>query len=131
MRTRVTYQAGCRQRAPTLNQCASGLQPLGRLFANLGWPSSPKGEPDSPAHTLTSHSACQGLRASGLCLGAQELRLPLREAFHSLEAWDGGGILGAQGKPGEGSDEAQGGGPQGVDQGQGVLPSHWALPLPL
>lgn len=59
------------------------------------------------------------------------MRLPLWEAFHSLEAWDGGGIQGVQGKPGEGSDEAQGGGPQGVDQGQGVLPPHWALLLPL
>lgn len=53
MRTGVTYQASCRQRAPTLNQCTSSLQPLGRLFANLGQPPSPKGEPDSPAHTHT------------------------------------------------------------------------------
>ena len=53
VRTGVTYQAGCRQRAPTLNQYTSGLQPLGRLFANLGQPPSPKGEPDSPAHMHT------------------------------------------------------------------------------
>lgn len=53
MRTGVTYQASCRQRAPTLNQCTSSLQPLGRLFANLGQPPSSKGEPDSPAHTHT------------------------------------------------------------------------------
>lgn len=55
MRTRVTYQTGCRQRAVTLNQCASGLQPLGRLFANLGWPpSSPLGEIHS--HTPSLHT---------------------------------------------------------------------------